>query len=259
MISTTKLKPSQTPPPDMLHLSLSLLAAVSAMALRESPPNDQIVRDNSFFTAIAGMEKSLSALTLSGAYSGSTIKIFPAIAGSLAASACLLQLRCCDISISLLPPSSEADMQANAQLVAWKSLYDRCLVGLRKVVEVVLEGGDEATAQRVEAIGGGGGGGGAAAAGGGGGGSVEDEGLALAMCCGCYAACAKAATAMIEAARASAAARKVAGNRNAADVHVDNDDDHHDDDDADADADNDDHSGSDDNDVLLDCSPAVDV
>ena len=121
------------------------------------------------------------------------------------------------------------------------------------------ERGDDTPALKVEAKGGGGGAAAAAGGGGGGGGgSVEDEGLAIAMCCGCYAACSKAAAGMTEAGRGADAARKVDRVMNDAedyddDIHVDD----YDDDDDDDNDDDDNGSGSDDDDALLDCSPAV--
>ncbi len=149
------------------------------MALRTAQPDDQFVREKGFFIAMAGAEKSLSGLTWTGAYSGSTIKIFRAISGSLAAALALLQLRCDDISIALLPPSHEAAQQAKRQTQEYKSLYARCIQGLKGVNQSVLDSADDVSATKSE--------------GKGASGSLEDEALALAMCCACYAAAAAAA------------------------------------------------------------------
>lgn len=208
-LASLKLRPSQAPPPDTLHVALSLLSAVSTAALRAHQPDDQFVRETSFFTALSGVERNLSGLTWCGAYLGSTIKIFPAVAGCFAAIVSLLQLRCADVSISLLPPSHDASQQALHQIKQYKSLYVRCKQGLKGVSQGVLEASDDVSAAKAD-------GKGAA-------GTLEDEALALAMCCAYYAAAAAAADRHATAAAAEFAAAQRAKKGGDAGKHDDDD------------------------------------
>lgn len=164
-----KLKPTQAPPPDALHVALSLLSAVATTALRHAQPDDQFVRDNGFFTAITAVEKALSALTWPSVYPGSTIRIFPAVARCLAVISRLLQLRCSDVVVALLPPTLDAAAQATAQTREYQALYDRCVHVLEMVSQSVLDGTEDAPNSKTEVKRGSG--------------VLEDEGLAVAMCC----------------------------------------------------------------------------
>jgi hypothetical protein len=186
-----KVKPTQAAPPDALHVALSLLSAVATPALRHSQPDDQFVRDNGFFAAINAVEKTLSALTWPSVWPGSTIRIFPALASCIAVVMRLLQLRCGDVAIALLPPTLDAAAQAMAQTREYQSLYDRCMHVLKMVSQSVLDGADDAPISKTDVKRGSG--------------ALEDEGLAVAMCCAYAAAAADAAAAAL---RASAAAAR---------------------------------------------------
>jgi hypothetical protein len=178
-LGSLKLKPSQSPSPDILHLSLSLLTAVASFALRDAQPDDQFVREKTFFAAITSAEKSLSALTWASTHPASRIRIFPIISGSLSSVLSLLQLRCSDAAIALLPPSAEAAAQAKAQLAAYRLLHSSCVEGLQGVSQSVQDSGDDLSLLKADFKSGIG--------------QEEDEGLALAMSCAYYAAVASAA------------------------------------------------------------------
>jgi hypothetical protein len=240
-----KLKPPQSPPPDILHVALSTLAAVAAVSLRHSPPDDLFVRDKTFFAAVAGVERSLQSLTWIGVRPGSSIKLFPVISGSIAVIACLLQLRCNDVTIALLPPSPEAEMQAKSQTRAYRLLHARCVEGLVGVSQSVSGSEEVSTLLKSDAKGGGG--------------SLEDEGLAMAMCCAYYSAVAEAAAAAAAVGRGVAAVCDVVRGGDDDDNDDDDEDNEYDDDDDDADdRDGNDDSASDDA-KLLDFSSVVHV
>jgi uncharacterized membrane protein YgcG len=239
-----KLKPSQSPSPDILHLSLSLLTAVASFALRDAQPDDQFVREKTFFAAISSAEKSLSALTWASAYPASSIRVFPIVSGCMAAVLSLLQLRCGDAAIALLPPSPDAVAQAKAQLVAYRLLHASCVEGLQGVSQSVPGSGDDVSQSKADLKSGLG--------------QEEDEGLAVAMCCAYYAAVAQAAALKMQGGDSGARRRGdrgddgggVGGGGDGGDGESDGDDDV-------SFADDDDHDDEDDS--VPDISPAVRV
>ena len=98
------------------------------------------------------------------------------------------------MAIALLPPTLDAAAQATAQTREYQALYDRCVHVLEMVSQSVLDGAEDAPNSKTEVKRGSG--------------VLEDEGLAVAMCCAYAAAAADAAAASLRA--SAAAARGVA-------------------------------------------------